>query len=44
VSIDTAFLKCSEIVRRELTGTEILIVGIAYNLGYGAGLRKNKEK
>ena len=40
MSIDQTFLKCSEIVKRKLTGQEILIVGIAYNLGYRAGMKE----
>jgi hypothetical protein len=43
MSINSALSKCSEIVKRELTGTEILIVGIAYSLGYGDAW-KDKEK
>jgi hypothetical protein len=39
LSIDFCLAKCSEIIRRELTGVETLIVGIAYNLGVGDGAK-----
>jgi hypothetical protein len=39
VSIEFCIAKCSEIVKRDLTGAETLIVGIAYNLGFGAGVK-----
>ena len=48
MTIDFALNKCSEILKRKLTGQEILIVGIAYNLGFGAGvehaIKDNEEK
>jgi hypothetical protein len=40
MSIDSALLKCAEILQRELTPQETLIVGIAYNMGFGAGHKK----
>lgn len=44
MSIEYALLKCSEIVKRKLTGAETLIVGIAYQMGYGAGMKNNNKK
>jgi hypothetical protein len=40
LSIDYALERCSEIVDRDLTKEETLLVGIAFSLGFVYGLKK----
>jgi hypothetical protein len=42
--IDAVILKCAEIVKRDLTKEEILLIGIAYNSGFGDGMKRGNEK
>ena len=44
MSINIAFLKCEEILGRQLTAEEILIIGVAYNYGYMAGMNDREDK
>jgi len=42
--IDYAILKCTDLLKRKLTNDETLIVGVAYNMGYGAGFKHQDDK
>lgn len=42
--VDYAILKCTDLLKRELTDNEILIVGVAYNMGFGAGFKHQQDQ
>ena len=42
--VDYAILKCTDLLKRELTKDEILIVGQAYNMGFGAGFKHHQDE
>lgn len=42
--VDYAILKCTDLLKRELTDNEILIVGQAYNMGFGAGFKSQQDQ
>jgi hypothetical protein len=42
--VDYAILKCTDLLKRKLTDSETLIVGQAYNMGYGAGFKHQQDQ
>lgn len=41
--IDYAILKCTDLLGRKLTDDETIVVGLAYNMGFGAGFKKHQQ-
>lgn len=42
--VDYAILKCTDLLKRELTQDETVIVGVAYNMGFGAGFKHHQDE